>query len=75
MHSVGNRLSKSGKISEVPAPLAVEIMEQDGAYYLLSLDENGVCVADTWHPTIENAKRQAKFEFEIEEADWVEVVK
>jgi len=50
-------------------------MEQDGAYYLLSLDENGVCVADTWHPTIENAKRQAKFEFEIEEADWVEVVK
>jgi len=49
---------------------ALEIEEDDGAYFLYRLDAKGACIGDTWHQTIEEAKAQAKFEFDIEDADW-----
>lgn len=57
-------------VTKLPDPVTVEIVEQDGAFYLLRLNEKGECLADTWHETIESAKAQAKFEFEIEDGDW-----
>jgi hypothetical protein len=51
----------------------VEIEERDGAFYLFYFDSNGNRLTDTWHETVERAKAQARFEFEIEEHDWNDV--
>ncbi len=51
-------------------PTAVELIQQDGAAYLLRFDQKGDCVADTWHETIDAAKAQANFEFGIVDSDW-----
>jgi hypothetical protein len=40
---------------------------------LLYFDADGECLADTWHKSVEGAKEQTRFEFEIEETDWKHV--
>ena len=57
-------------VENVRTPEWVEISEVDGAYYLFHLDAEGVCFADTWHQTLEEAKQQAAFEFGIEAKEW-----
>ena len=55
----------------LPHPKTVElVVEEDGAIFLLRLDDEGQCISDTWHESVEAAKSQAKFEYEIEEGDW-----
>ena len=57
-----------------PVSVKVEIGESHaGGVFLYHYDANGRCLADTWHATLAEAKSQAKFEFEIEAGDWVEV--
>jgi hypothetical protein len=51
----------------------VEIVEQDGAVFLLRLDGRRACISETWHETVEAAKEQARFEFGIEDDDWEDV--
>lgn len=72
-HLQGERLT--GEISQIPVelPLTLEVIEQDGGVDLLRLDRAGVCVADSWHESIDEAKAQASFEFGVVEADWREV--
>jgi len=60
-------------IAEIPAPFWVEISAEDGAFYLFRLDDHGGCLADTWHQTLEEAKRQATFEFGVAPGDWADV--
>jgi hypothetical protein len=60
-------------VARLPDPITVEIVEQDGAFYLLRLNERGECIADTWHETVDAAKAQAIFEFMIEDSDWKQV--
>ena len=60
-------------IAELPIPEWVEISEEDGAFYLFHLDTEGVCFADTWHQTLQEAKEQATFEFGITPDEWIEV--
>jgi len=48
----------------------VEIVEEDNAFYLFYFSADGQCMTDTRHPTLDKAKRQAAFEFEICEQDW-----
>jgi hypothetical protein len=60
------------EIAELPDPIVVEVVEQEGAFYLLRLDGGGQCIADTWHETAEAAKAQANFEYGVEEGDWKE---
>ena len=64
-----------GGLEVTPAgdPTTVEVVEQEGAIYLLRLDDRGECVADTWHETVEAAKAQANFEFGIEDGDWKDI--
>ena len=61
------------EVTKVFGIKTVEVVEQNGAYYLLRLDDKGRCVADTWHESVQGAKKQASFEFGIEEGDWKEI--
>lgn len=69
-HLQGESTSGGIDVTRVLNPMSVELIEQDGAFYLLRLDDNGQCIADTWHATLEAAKAQAKFEYGIEDGDW-----
>ena len=73
MHSLVERPASDFEVTSLPDPKTVEIVEQEGAIYLLRLDDRGECVADTWHETFEEAKAQASFEFGIEDGDWKDV--
>jgi hypothetical protein len=72
-HVQGVRHSGDLEVTPLPDPKTVEIVEQEGAIYLLRLDDRGACVADTWHETVEAAKAQAYFELGIEDGDWKDV--
>jgi hypothetical protein len=70
-HSIGDLVDGTPMpVENVQTPEWVEISEEDGAYYLFHLDAEGVCFADTWHQTLEEAKQQAAFEFGIEAKEW-----
>lgn len=62
-----------GVLSELPGPCSLSIVKDDGGFFLLRLDEEGNTIADTWHPSLADAKHQAAFEFSIRDADWREV--
>lgn len=57
---------------EIPVPARLEIREGDGGFFVLHLDAEGGCLADDWSPTLDEAKRQAKYAFAIGEDDWSE---
>jgi hypothetical protein len=61
---------EGGVRRQIGHPVSVLVVEVDKGFYLFRNDEHGVCLADTWHVTLEEAKEQADFEYGIEEADW-----
>ncbi|HKY21475.1 MAG TPA: hypothetical protein VJM31_09670 [Vicinamibacterales bacterium] len=72
-HLLGVQLAGDLEVTPVPDPKTVEVVEEEGAVYLLRLDDRGECVADTWHDTVDAAKTQANFEYGIEDGDWENV--
>lgn len=78
MRSTGNtahlvaRHSPDGRIEidRVPVPMWVEIVEEDERFFLRHFSGDGDCIADTWHPTVDEAKEQALFEFGILADQW-----
>jgi hypothetical protein len=73
-HSIGTLIDGvPAPVEDLPTPEWVEISEEDGAYYLFHLDADGVCFADTWHQSLDEAKQQASFEFGIEPGEWAKV--
>lgn len=58
---------------ELSKSFRVEIVFDELGAFMLRYDKNGDFCGDTWHQTIEEAKAQASFEFNTNEADWVEV--
>ncbi|WP_147468339.1 MULTISPECIES: hypothetical protein [Corallococcus] len=52
---------------------SLEIASADGACYLFRLGANEQPLGDTWHPSLEEAMRQAKFEFSVGSDDWTQV--
>jgi hypothetical protein len=71
-HLVGSVTKDRLEVDKIPDPKAIELVQRDGACYLLRLDSAGICISDTWHETIEAAKAQAEFEFGIGESEWME---
>jgi hypothetical protein len=70
-HTVGEfSEGKPVPVKTLPVPAWVEISEEEGAFYLLHFDARGSCFADTWHQTLDEAKRQAEFEFGISAGEW-----
>jgi len=70
-HSVG-RIEGDAvvPVRDLPAPVSVVIEPSDGAFLLLRLNAAGVCIADTWHQTVAEAKAQALIEYEIQVDQW-----
>ena len=71
VHGLGTIVDGKPVMTEVfPPPAWVEIVEENNAFYLLHFASDGQCMADTWHQTLDEAKQQASYEFEICEQDW-----
>jgi hypothetical protein len=56
-----------------PAASVVIQPESGGGFLMLFFDALGEWAGDSWHQTVEEAKAQAKFEFDIDEGDWKEL--
>lgn len=70
-HSIGKFVDgEVVKIPDIPVAKRIEIVEEHGLIYLLRYNEKEVCIADTMHFSIEEAKSQALFEYGIEDAEW-----
>jgi hypothetical protein len=56
----------------LPEPLSLLISQVDGdpGYYLSYLDDRGDAQTNTYHDSLEQAFRQAEFEFTIGHGDW-----
>ena len=54
------------------APEAVRVVLEPSEHgvVLLRFAASGDFAGDTWHQTLDEAKRQAHFEYAIEDADW-----
>jgi hypothetical protein len=57
-------------VSALPIPKWVGISQEPGGFFLLYFDHNDAFITDGWHESLEGAKKQANFEFEITEDDW-----
>lgn len=55
---------------KLATPSSIVIQKEDEGFLLLRYDALGEWVGDTWHESIEAAKAQAKFEFDVNEGDW-----
>ena len=50
--------------------VALEISEEDGAFFLFSYDVAGNMMGDTWHQTLEGAMHQAQSQFGVPAGAW-----
>jgi hypothetical protein len=55
-----------------PAQQVRIVPDGEGHWFLLRYGHEGAGAGDTWHPTDEEAQRQAAHEYEIRAEDWVE---
>jgi hypothetical protein len=73
VHGLGTIADGKPEVTNVlPAPDWVGIAREKDGYFLLHFNSESECVADTWHESLEAAKRQAEFEFNISDSDWTE---
>lgn len=61
---------REGEKLAAPNQLLIAQLSDDPGYYLLYLDAAGNELTDTYHDTVENAMRQAEFEFGVRCEDW-----
>jgi hypothetical protein len=73
-HTAGE-LAKGERVpaESLQATAWLEISEEDDGFFLLHFNVGGECFADTWHQTLDDAKRQAEFEFGIAAGEWTPV--
>lgn len=58
------------EVHSASLPTSVEIQQTESGWLLLRIDASGDPITDTWHASLQEAKEQARFEYEIEEGDW-----
>jgi len=71
IHSIGEVIE--GKVvpkQKMPDAAYVVTEEMNGSCYLYRYSNTGEFAGDTWHETLEEAKRQARFEYVIGDSDW-----
>ena len=61
---------------EFPPPIELRIVQYAGdpGFYLFYCDETGAEFTDTYHDTLEGAKAQAAFEFNVQPNEWTAAV-
>jgi len=69
-YSVSIDPSNGKGLENISAPKWIEISEESDGFHLYHFGDDGICIADTWHETLEDAKEQATFEFDIKGDDW-----
>src|SRR5688572_4558478 len=67
-HGIGNQV-----IGQMDG-LAICQYEGEKEFYLFGCDAGWQCVTDTLHPTLEDAKFQAEFEYEGVSKTWINAV-
>jgi hypothetical protein len=60
----------AGERAERAAALAV--CRADGSFFLFGCDSDWQVITDTWHESVQAAKQQAHFEYDVLEEDWAE---
>lgn len=60
----------AGELQGPAAALAICQYGGESSYYLFACDAEWNSVTDTWHPTLEDAKEQAEFEYEGVSKTW-----
>ncbi len=53
-------------------PAYLEIVQDDRLYFLFRMDRESNCIADTCHTSLDEAKSQADFEYELSPEGWQE---
>jgi len=71
----GTRHYAGGTLQPPFSALSIVQCDGDAGYDLLYLDAEGNEITDTWHQTIEDAMRQAEFEYAGISAEWQDVGK
>ena len=74
INKIGTILPSGEMITQdMPDAIRVEIeIGEDGTCMFYRYGEGDAFCGDSWFETLEDAKRQGAFEFEIAEKDWVE---
>ena len=70
-HGIGALVE--GRVIEkekLPPAAWVVIDEKEDGIFLIRYSDTADFAGDTWHASIEDAKKQARSEFEIESGDW-----
>ncbi len=68
IHTLGT--GTPGDITLLQSATRLEIVDSTEGVMLLRYSSEGAFVGDTWHITIEEAKRQAQFEFDVDPSEW-----
>ena len=61
---------KQPRIEPIGTIVAVEIIADAAGYLLVGIGSAGSSIADTWHPTIAEAKAQAAFQYGVDGSEW-----
>ncbi len=71
--ATGNtRHFRDGQLLPLPAQLQIVKIPDSQGYYLLYLDKDGEEMTDTFHESVEDAMRQAEWEFNVKKEAWGE---
>ncbi len=62
-----------GKFLPPPHVLEIARYTGDDGFYLFYLDDDGTEMTDTYHDSLEEAFEQARWEFNVDPADWKRV--
>jgi hypothetical protein len=57
-------------VNENISELRIMHFENSSGFYLLYYDNNGNELTDTYHDTVEDALKQAEFEFDVKPNEW-----
>jgi len=61
---------RRGEECLAPTELRITQFSDDPGFYLFHYDATGAELADTYHESIEDAKTQAAFEFDVKPDEW-----
>ena len=61
---------------QIYIPYKLEIMnypdDNGNEFYLVSMDKNNEDITDTWHQTLQDAIKQAEYQFNIQPSEWID---